>query len=145
MDGYGRLLCYLNRDQPQKAQPSPRPKSYNERLLAAGQVSPYFIWPNLDPYRRAAALPDSVPAPGSVAPPGTAATHRRALDEARGSVAAARAAGLGVYGAADPLRLYPFELRFLSRRKPPERWVIDLSAGDDLIHAPQRYYRIEHP
>jgi endonuclease YncB( thermonuclease family) len=55
MDGYGRLLCYLNRDQPDKVKPAPRPESYNERLLATGAVSPYFIWPNLDPYRRAAA------------------------------------------------------------------------------------------
>ena len=36
----------------------------------------------------------------------------------------------------NPLRVYPFELRFLSRRTPPERWVIDLSAGDDLLRRP---------
>ena len=86
-----------------------------------------------------------MPAPGSVAPPGTAGADRRALDEARASVAHARAAGLGIYAAADPLRLYPFELRFLARRKPPERWVIDLGAGDDKILAPQRYYAIVNP
>jgi hypothetical protein len=43
---------------------------------------------------------------------------------------------------ADPLRVYPFELRFLSRRKPPDRWVIDLSAGDDLLRQPQTYHEI---
>jgi endonuclease YncB( thermonuclease family) len=52
MDGYGRLLCYINRDQPDADDPKSRPRSYNERLLAVGHVSPYFIWPNVDPYRR---------------------------------------------------------------------------------------------
>jgi hypothetical protein len=38
---------YVNCDQPNP----PRPESYTERLLATGVVAPYFIWPNLDPYR----------------------------------------------------------------------------------------------
>ena len=70
MDGYGRLLCYLNRDQPDAELPEPRPKSYNERLLALGLVTPYFIWPNLDPYKRQERLVDAVPEPE--------ASHRRA-------------------------------------------------------------------
>jgi hypothetical protein len=36
----------------------------------------------------------------------------------------------------------PFELRFLARRSPPDRWVIDLSADDDRLHPPQSYIAI---
>jgi endonuclease YncB( thermonuclease family) len=144
MDGYGRLLCYLNRDQPDAELPEPRPKSYNERLLALGLVTPYFIWPNLDPYKRQKRLVDAVPEPGSLAPPAVAAEDRESFDEARQSVKDARAAEHGIFSPADPLLLYPFELRFLSRRKPPDRWVIDLSAGDDRLRPPQRYHEILH-
>jgi endonuclease YncB( thermonuclease family) len=145
MDGYGRLLCYVNRDQPDREDPEPRPKSYNERVLALGLVTPYFIWPNLDPYKRQKRLVDAVPAPGSLAPEGVGAEERRSFDEARQSVKDARAAGLGVFSPADPLLLHPFELRFLSRRKPPERWVLDLDAGDDLLRPPQTYHEIDNP
>jgi endonuclease YncB( thermonuclease family) len=138
MDGYGRMLCYLNRDQ--KTEPPPRPKSYNERLLAAGNVTPYFIWPNLDPYKRPfPSLVDAVPEPGSAVPAGAPAEATKLLEDARASVRAARENHLGVFEQADPLRLLPFELRFLARRKPPDRWVIDLGAGDAVIHKPQQY------
>jgi hypothetical protein len=40
MDGYGRLLAYINRAQPNAEQPAPRPLSYNERLLEQGMVTP---------------------------------------------------------------------------------------------------------
>jgi hypothetical protein len=65
MDGYGRLLCYLNRAQPREDEPEPRPPSYNERLLRGARVSPYLIWPNIDPFRRQASLFDAVPRPGT--------------------------------------------------------------------------------
>jgi endonuclease YncB( thermonuclease family) len=142
MDGYGRLLCYINRDQPDADDPDPRPRSYNERLLAVGHVSPYFIWPNVDPYRRSSRLVDAVPVPSTVAPAGVTPEDRDSLDAARESVRQARVQGLGIFSAANPLRVYPFELRFLSRRKPPDRWVIDLGAGDDLLRQPQSYHVI---
>jgi hypothetical protein len=145
MDGYGRLLCYLNRDQPDKDTPAPRPDSYNERLLATGDVTPYFIWPNLDPYQRPKRLVDAVPQPGAISPVGMTAAEQQPLDDARRSVREARQNGLGVFSPADPLRIHPFELRFLSRRKPPDRWVIDLSAGDDLLREPQAYHEIPNP
>jgi endonuclease YncB( thermonuclease family) len=145
MDGYGRLLCYLNRDQPDAELPEPRPKSYNERLLALGLVSPYFIWPNLDPYKRQTRLVDAVPEPGRLAPPAADPEDRESFDEARQSLKDARAAERGIFSPGDPLLVQPFELRFLSRRKPPDRWVIDLSAGDDRLRAPQRYHEILHP
>ena len=141
MDSYGRFLGYINCDQPAP----PRPDSYNERLLGQGHVTPYFIWPNLDPFRRQPRLVDAVPEPGKVTPAGVAASASRPLDEARASVRQAREAGLGVWKSDDPLRLLPFELRFLARRKPPDRWVIDLAAGDDKLLAPQLYHRIDYP
>jgi endonuclease YncB( thermonuclease family) len=131
IDGYGRLLCYLNRDQPRP----PRPPTYNERLLVAGEVLPYFIWPNVDPFRVQPSLVDAVPRPGA-APP---------LADERAAVAAAREQGLGVWGGNEPLRLLPFELRYLARLTPPERWVIDLAARDDRLLAPQLYPRIDRP
>jgi endonuclease YncB( thermonuclease family) len=131
LDGYGRLLCYLNRDQPRP----PRPPTYNERLLVAGEVLPYFIWPNVDPFRVQPTLVDAVPRPGA-APP---------LADERAAVAAARAQGLGLWGGDEPLQLFPFELRYLARLTPPERWVIDVAARDDRLLAPQLYPRIDRP
>jgi endonuclease YncB( thermonuclease family) len=142
MDAYGRLLCYLNRDQPDADTPEPRPKSYNERLLLTGSVAPYFIWPNLDPYQRAQRLVDAVPPPGGVAPEASTREERQSFDDARQAVRDARANGRGIFDPANPLRLYPFELRLLSRRRPPDRWVIDLSAGDDRLRRPQTYHEI---
>jgi endonuclease YncB( thermonuclease family) len=142
MDAYGRLLCYINRDQPDADDPEPRPRSYNERLLALGHVTPYFIWPNLDPYMQPKRLVDAVPLPSNVAPADTTIEEIASFEAARESVRQARLAGLGVFDPADPLRVYPFELRFLSRRRPPDRCVIDLSAGDDLLRDPQSYHLI---
>ena len=47
--------------------PDPRPFSYNERMLEAGKTSPYFIWPNINPFQRA-------PQSGPVITPVTPAT-----------------------------------------------------------------------
>ena len=52
MDGYGRFLCFINRNQPDRNKPVARPLSYNERLLKLGQACPYFIWPNVNPWRK---------------------------------------------------------------------------------------------
>ena len=138
MDGYGRLLGYINRDQREP----PRPPDYNSRLLAAGQALPYFIWPNINPFRRRASLIEAVPTPRTAA---AVAARESSLRQARLAVRAARAAGHGVFAAADPLRLEPFELRFLAGRRAPSRWVIDLSMDDDVLLPPQRYIEITQP
>jgi len=44
-------IRYINRDQPSPNNPVPRPSRYNERLWVAGKVNPYFIWPNINPFR----------------------------------------------------------------------------------------------
>lgn len=135
MDRYGRLLCFINCDQPQE----PRPLFYNERLLQAARVSPYFIWPNISPFLKK----ESVVA--AIIPPGTAnevASEAKTLRWAREWVRDARQQQSGVFEAQDPLRLQPFELRYLARRRPPDRWVIDLSKNDNVLIQPQDYYTI---
>jgi len=139
MDRYGRFLCYINRDQPDRNKPAPRPLSYNERLLAAGRASPYFIWPNLNPWRKKDSILQAVPQPGTLA---AEADRDRALRLARTSIREARAAHRGLFDAMDPLILEPFEVRFLSGRNPPSRWVIDLSHDAGVLLPPQAYHRI---
>ncbi|MGH2394776.1 MAG: hypothetical protein ACRDGH_15030, partial [Candidatus Limnocylindria bacterium] len=151
MDRYGRLLAYLNRHEPDPG-PAGRPDTYNERLLAAGWVTPYFIWPNVNPFRRATSISAAVPKPGTAH---ANAQHESTLRNARESVTAARAAGVGLYQPGSELRLLPFELRYLARshatpsgavrRSPPDRWLIDLSSDDDRLYPPQAYWRIRNP
>jgi hypothetical protein len=138
-DRYGRLLCFINRNQPHPTNPEPRPRSYNERLLQAAKVSPYFIWPNINPFRKEKSVV------ASVLPPGTAndiANKDGSLRLAREWIRDARQQKDGVYDAHEPLRLEPFEVRFLARRSPPSRWVIDLSRNDDVLIKPQKYFTI---
>jgi endonuclease YncB( thermonuclease family) len=141
MDRYGRLLAYLHPDQADLPAEE-RELSYNERLLEAGWVSPYFIWPNINPFRRTPSVAEAVPAPGTAA---QLAGRERSLRNARRWVQEARDRHDGLYQEDDPLRLLPFELRFLARRQPPDRWVIDLSRGDDALVPPQWYFEIANP
>jgi endonuclease YncB( thermonuclease family) len=134
-DRYGRLLGFINREQPS----GPRPLPYNERLLASGHVSPYFIWPNINPFRKSASVT------AAVIPAGHARTTVDAdasFSAARQSIRVARQQHLGVYDAGNPLTLQPFEVRFLARRQPPDRWVIDLSKNNDELIPPQEYFTI---
>ncbi|MEQ1746059.1 MAG: hypothetical protein ABMA02_11575 [Saprospiraceae bacterium] len=147
LDGTGRLLCYLNSadtnfDDPEVAKAVTK-LSYNERQLASGAALPYFIWPNLQPFMMGSPfVPDNIR-------PATfwkAIKRSSKLKSARKSVQDARSAGKGVFDPADPQRLEAFELRFISRRKPPTRFVIDLSKpeGNTLL-APQRYFQVPNP
>jgi hypothetical protein len=139
MDRYGRLLGYINRHQPDPLSPEVRPPTYNERLLSAARVAPYFIWPNIDPFRRQASPVKAVIPPGKA---NQLAEEDEALSQARQWIRAGRQEGLGIFDGSDPLRLLPFEVRFLARRRPPDRWVIDLGKDDDVLIRPQRYYTI---
>lgn len=140
-DSYGRFLAFINRQQQDALLPSPRPPSYNERMLEGGMALPYFIWPNIDPFR-------SIPLLSSVIAPGTAnkvAEATPALKKARAFVKQARTSGIGAFNPADPLRFEAFEIRYLGRREAPNRAVIDLSKNDDVIHRPQNYFSIPNP
>jgi hypothetical protein len=61
-DSFGRFLAFINRNQPKDNIPGPRPLAYNERMLENGAALPYFIWPNINPFR-ARPLLDAVIAP----------------------------------------------------------------------------------
>jgi endonuclease YncB( thermonuclease family) len=138
LDRFGRLLAYINVEQKAK----PRPLDYNGRLLKAGLVTPYFIWPNIDPFLT---KPDIM---GAVIDPFTAKTEAAKagkLKDAQQAVRAARQNKIGLYEKADPLRLLPFELRFLAEGRPPARWVIDLSKNDDQLIPPTEYFTIPNP
>lgn len=139
MDRYGRLLCFINRSQPHPTVPEPRPRSYNERLLQAAKVSPYLIWPNINPFRKAPSLVAAVIPPGKAS---DLADEDGALRSARDWVHDARQQKIGIFDASNPLKLEPFEVRFLARRRPPGRWIIDLSKNDDILIKPQEYYSV---
>jgi len=140
-DRYGRFLAFLNRNQPDANNPSPRPRSYNDRQLEAGKALPYFIWPNVNPFRDADTIPDAVPRPGTA----NTIAEKGDLKRARDMVKQARASQIGVFAPADPLRFEAFEIRYLGRAEVPSRGVIDLSKNDDVILRPQSYFKIPHP
>ena len=141
-DTYGRFLAFINRNQPTGSAANPRPLTYNERLLERGAAPPYFIWPNIAPFRDAAAVLDAVVPVGRAA---DLAQQSSSLRRARDFVKAARTAGLGVFDPADPLQFEAFEIRYLGRRMAPNRAVIDLSKNENLILRPQSYFTIPHP
>jgi endonuclease YncB( thermonuclease family) len=136
MDRYGRLLCFINRHQPE----GERPFSYNERLLKAGMVNPYFIWPNVNPFREKTALAKAVIEPNTAK---DEAEKDETLRNAREGVREARQKGMGIFDPGDPLQLEPFEVRFLAEQRRPTRWVIDLSKNADLLIHPQKYYSVK--
>lgn len=139
-DSFGRFLAFLNRNQPNPTSPSPRPPSYNERQLETGRALPYFIWPNINPFREADTVANAVPLPGTA---NTVAEHGD-LKRARDLVKNARATGIGVFDPADPLKFEAFEVRYLGRAEAPTRAVIDLSKNDNVILRPQSYFNIPH-
>ena len=139
LDRYGRLLAFVHPDQPPPPPGQDRLPSYNDRMLTAGLASPYFIWPNIDPFLNQPSVLDAV-IPARQARDFAEAPGK--LRSARESVRNARARGQGLFDLNDPLQLHPFELRFLADRRPPARWVIDLSRRDDLLIEPQAYYEI---
>ena len=137
-DSNGRFLAFINRNQPDANTPSMRPLPYNERILQKGAALPYFIWPNIDPFRDVSLL-DAVISPGMAK---RVAEATPALRRAREFVHQARLNGDGVFDPATPLRFEAFEIRYLGRREAPSRAVIDLSRDDNVILRPQSYFRI---
>ena len=141
LDGNGRLLAFINRSQPNPQVPTPRPRDYNTRMLESGHALPYFIWPNIDPFRSGSIL-------GAAFRPGTTTEivgETSKLREARESVKAARENGVGVFETGDPLLLEAFEVRFLGNQVRPKRWVIDLSRDETFLHHPENYWEIPFP
>ena len=138
MDRYGRLLCFINRLQSDPDKPEPRPYSYNQRLLQKGIINPYFIWPNIDPFRTEKSITDAAFPPDIFRD----RINVKTLKLARQWVQEARESKIGIFDESNPQRLEPFEVRFLAQRRPPNRWIIDLSKNDDILIKPQEYYTI---
>jgi endonuclease YncB( thermonuclease family) len=135
VDRYGRLLGWLNIND----QSATRPADYNSRVLEKGLATPYFIWPNVDPWRSRGSLIDAARPPVQFR---QEANGPGKLRDARNAVAQARANGKGIFDADDPLRIHAFELRFLAQRRAPDRWVIDLGSDDSMLLKPQNYHTI---
>ncbi len=147
LDSYGRLLCYLNSGEENFEDPAVakvvKRWSYNERQLMTGWAVPYFIWPNLQPFMNKRPFTEE-----NVRPDGFWELIRTAskLRAAREAVATARNNGLGIFNPANPLKVMPFELRFLSRKRGPERYVINLSdVGSKYLLDPSLYYTVPNP
>lgn len=140
MDRYGRFLCFVNRYQSNLTEPKPRPYTYNERLLRKGKVSPYFIWPNINPFRKESVV-KAVDSPINFR---DKINKDKTLKSARSWVRNARRRKIGIFDETNPLRLEPFEIRFLARRQAPDRWVINLSKKDNILIQPQEYYSISN-
>jgi hypothetical protein len=108
--------------------------------LASGRALPYFIWPNINPFREADSVASAVPRPGTA----NTIAETGDLKRARDLVKSARSAGIGVFETPDPLRFEAFEVRYLGRQEVPTRAVIDISENDDVLLRPQSYFKIPH-
>lgn len=144
MDRYGRLLSFIYPDLKNPMITGTgiprRMPSYNERLLEAGAILPYFIFPN--GVCQANSILEAV---------GTnPQDFRKKLNDTkflqtiRQAVKTARTNQVGVFDAHDPLILEPFELRYISRQQPPDRPFIDLSSNDNMIHNPLDYPNVKN-
>ena len=134
VDRYGRLLAWFNIND----QSATRPPDYNTRMVEDGLATPYFIWPNVDPWRSSGSLTQAALPPVQF----RQQANQGKLRHARTAVAQARANGQGVFDANDPLRIHAFELRFLAQRRAPDRWVIDLGSNAPTLLKPQNYYTV---
>jgi hypothetical protein len=144
-DGYGRVLAFLRPDQP--AVPAPQRRiEYNTRQLADGVALPYFIWPNVDPFRKAPLISEAVFPPSAFR---QRIRSSRALNQARDAVRSARQARVPgrLFDPQQPLQLAAFELRFLADQRNPTRVVVDLeAAGDEPILWPgDAYFVVPNP
>ncbi|MDD1749248.1 MAG: hypothetical protein LUO89_05165 [Methanothrix sp.] len=115
VDRYGRLLGYINRDQPSK---EGRPLTYNERLLKAAVICLYFIWPNINPFKKSQSIVKAVIEPGHAA---NVANRDSTLRQARQWLQDARKQKIGIFAADGPLRIEPFKVRYLAGRRAPNR------------------------
>jgi endonuclease YncB( thermonuclease family) len=139
IDRYGRFLCYADRDN----KPTEREGrlTYNERMLKSGFAIPYFIWPNINPFRKQGSLVEAIPAPEKFK---EFIDKDKRIKLARSFVSHARSAGIGIFDNQDPLLLLPFELRYLARRRKPDRYVLDMSKATPKLLKPTDYYLVQN-
>lgn len=143
LDSYGRLLCYIHPDNANFKKPPKNNPSYNEHQLASGYGIPYFIWPNVQPFMNADPFKENNIQPEKFR---KKLSKPNKLTEARKKFSEARKNRMGIYTKGMELKLMPFEFRFISRGKGPDRYVIDLSdTGSQQLIQPQNYYTIPNP
>jgi hypothetical protein len=144
-DGYGRILAFLRPEQ-RDVPPAQRRIEYNTRQLAVGAALPYFIWPNVEPFRKATLISEAVFPPPVLR---QRARASRSLKQARDAVRAARQARAPntVFDPQRPLQLAAFELRFLADRRAPSRVVVDLAAADNepILWPAEAYFVVPNP
>ncbi|MFN6955174.1 MAG: hypothetical protein ACK4PG_10310 [Acetobacteraceae bacterium] len=140
-DRYGRLLAYVNVAVADAAR---RPPDLNTRLAAEGWATPYFIWPNTQPFLGLPLLRAALGPAAFEAALAAKDRHAKRLADARAAVAAARAAGKGIYAPGNRLVLEAAELRMLTGRRLPARRVIDLRNPRGVLLPPTGYVTIPH-
>lgn len=135
-DVYGRLLAFVHPDDRKN-----KPGSFNHTMLSDGMALPYFIWPNINPFRKKSSVSEA--AFDNPEEFRNYTSSDNSLRDARDGIKKARAAKTGIFSetAPGPLILEAFELRFLSRKKAPYRWFIDLNGTDNILHNPCKYFR----
>ncbi|MGD2249716.1 MAG: thermonuclease family protein [Candidatus Methanofastidiosia archaeon] len=110
-DRYGRALVYVGDGQ----------EVYNVTLVKEGLAIPYFIFPNAVP------LTDE----GEYS-----FDHIKTMQKV---TTCAQEKKLGIWKVLDDI-LIPMELRYLTRREPPEKYCADLQTG--VLYPPQMYYTV---
>ncbi|MBX9777793.1 MAG: hypothetical protein K2Y71_25730 [Xanthobacteraceae bacterium] len=144
-DVYGRVLAFLRPEQ-RDAPPHQRLPSYNTRQLAEGMALPYFIWPNIDPFRKAGLISEAVFTPPELRQRVRAAPTLRGAREAVSQARQARVPQT-IFDPQQPLKLGAFELRFLADKRAPSRLVIDLAAADNeaILWPAEAYFVVPNP
>lgn len=145
MDRYGRFLCFADRTKTTEERQIDK-LTYNEKLLKEGFSIPYFIWPNVNPFREDAVqintLRDAI-YPADEFYDKINADER--LSEVRNSVKNAQLNHTGIFAKDNPLLIQPFELRYLFRRQAPDRYVLDMSSKEHpVLLKPTEYFTVAY-
>ena len=149
LDQYGRLLSFVHVDKknPVITTDIGHIESYNFRMLESGHSLPYFIWPNINPFRKESDIVRAVyDSPSDFR---TKISDDLSLGRARDAVKKAREDEVGVFQRiveyegveTQNLLLEAFELRYLSRQKAPSRYFIDLCSSSNQIIKPTEYFK----
>jgi len=112
-DRYGRALVYLS--------PGDGQDTYNFKLVESGYAIPYFIYSN------------------AVSPTEDGEWDYSTIRKMRNACIEAQEDRMGIWEYMDDI-LLPMELRFLTRREPPQKYCADLV--NDFLYSPQHYHKV---
>ena len=131
--GHGRLRTLAVLSQCPRAGPRAPPGELQSSHPAGRSRGPLFHLAEHRSVLRANSFMQAAGGPGTVARGDRWLALASIGPTAREAVRAARAAREGVFNSENPLRVMPFELRFLARRRPQST----PSADDDRLRPPQ--------